>query len=356
MTVETDAQTHINVVDSNGNIHYVECMKCAFKLVKNYAEINITANCDWYGPNYVITINLKNYVNTTTVNPPTAMLIDGGCTKNRIVYNQDAAEALLAHDGISPYLAAIQNVTIPTNATVMTLSQAAIKYAYTATPEPTSSPSPSPTPIPTGSLISNPTPTVKPTASPTPVITSVPTVSPAPSTIQQCEACGMEANANAQVKYKIKDGSGAIHYVECFMCALNLINDHDTLTISTYCDWYGPNYPIIVESSKFGKAVNVTPSTAIFLNGGSCVINRVAYNQTAADELLANGYSKHTLPEQHYDLPTDTKVATVANSAIMPNENNVIEPSASGLMLIGVIAGVAIIAVSIAAYKKFKLT
>jgi hypothetical protein len=352
MTVASDAQAHLKVVDENGTRHNVECLKCALKLLKTCSEITITTNCDWNGPNSVITINFKNGVNSTTVNPPTALLIDGGCTKNRVVYDQAAADQLLANNGSSPYLTAIQNTTIPSNATVMTFAQAAAKYGFIATPDPTPTPTPPATVSPTITR-STPQPTAKPTPKPTVSPTNKPTPAPTIITVKDCEACGMEVNADAQARYIIVDGSGQTHYVECFMCALNLLNDYDNLTITTCCDWYGSSYPITVQSQQFGAVVNVTPSTAMFLKGGSCVTNRVAYNQTAADQLLANGFSQYTLSEQCYDLPADTTVALVANYALVSAKNDV-NPTATGPVLIAGTAGAAIIALSIVAYKRLR--
>jgi hypothetical protein len=350
MMVAADSQAHLKVVDSAGTIHYVDCFKCALRLLKNYGELNITATCDWNGPNYVITVNLKNYVNATTVNPLTAMFIDGGCSKNRVLYNQASVDALFANNGTSQYSTAIQNVTILSNATVLTITQAASLYAFTSSPDPTPTPtvSPSFTPI----TLPTPTPTARPISSPTPTSNPTPTATPTIAT-QTCEACGMEVAEDAQAKYIITDGNGTVHYAECFMCALNLINKYDQLTITSYCDWYGPNYTVTVQSSQFGKDVNVTPSTAMFLNGGSCVINRVAYNQTAADVLLANGFSTYTLPEQHYDMPNGTNV-TLVTQAAMTLAKNTSNPTLTVPIIIGVFAGAAIIGLSILSYKKLK--
>jgi hypothetical protein len=350
MMVAPDAQMHLKVVDSTGTTHYVDCLTCALKLLKTHDEINITTNCDWNGPTYSITINLKDNVNLTNVTPPTALFIDGGCTQNRVIYNQAAADALFAQNGTSQYLPKMQNVTIPSNATVMTIDQAAIKYGFISSPDPTPTPSPTPAVLPSSSPTASPT--AKPTAQPS--LSPTPTVNPTRIATQTCEACGMEVAADAQAKYTIIDGNGTMHYAECYMCALNLINNYDTLTISSYCDWYGPNYPVTVESSQYGKVVNVTPSTAMFLNGGSCVINRVAYNQTVADALLTNGFSKYTLPMQHYDLPSGTNVATVAQAAMTLAKNTPNQTPTVPIM-IGVFAGVAIIALSIVSYKKLKL-
>jgi hypothetical protein len=139
------------------------------------------------------------------------------------------------------------------------------------------------------------------------------------------------------------------------MCALNLINKYDNLTITSYCDWYGPNNTVTVESSQYGKVVNVTPSTAMFLNGGSCVINRVAYNQTAADALLTNGFSKYTLPEQHYDLPTTIKVAQVEEAAVaFASTSSASTSQTPFILIVATVAGVAILAVASVAFWKMK--
>lgn len=351
MPVAADCQAHLTVVDSNGTFHYVECFKCALKLLKTYGELNITTNCDWYGPNHSITVNLKDKVNTTIVNSPNALFIDGSCTKNRIVYDQTAADALLASNGTSPYITAIQNVTIPANATVMTIVQAAT-FAFTSSPTPTPSPNPSFTPSPT--VIPTPTSTSTSSPSATPVQIPKPTPTSSPLVTQKCEVCGMEVTAEAQTKYVITHGNGALHYAECFMCALNLVNKYDKLDIITYCDWYGLNYPITIQSSQYGKEVTVNPPTALFMNGGSCVINRAAYNQTAADLLLANGYSQHTLLEQRYALPSDTKVSSVVQAALMFNQNKPAQSSQTipFPLIIGVIAGGVIIVSSVVAYHK----
>jgi hypothetical protein len=138
------------------------------------------------------------------------------------------------------------------------------------------------------------------------------------------------------------------------MCALNLVNDYDQLTITSYCDWYGPNYTIAVQSSNFGQLVNVSPSTAMFLNGGSCVINRVAYNQTAANQLMANGFSTYTLQEQHHDLPANTNIESLTNAALSLAKNNTNQSPTIPIAIVA-FAGVVIIAMSFVIYRRMKL-
>jgi hypothetical protein len=141
------------------------------------------------------------------------------------------------------------------------------------------------------------------------------------------------------------------------MCALQLINDYETLHIATYCDWYGPNYPITVDSSNYGAQVTVNPTTAIYLRGGSCVTARVAYNQTAADNLLANGFSQFTSPEQLYALPSTTQVKLVndAISTWYAQADKTAAPT-SLMLILALVVGVIIIASSIIAFKKLKST
>lgn len=334
MTTDSVSQSHLMVVDSNGTSHYVECLKCAFKLLPKLGALNITTTCDWYGPNYPITISLNKEGNMVAVNPTSASFIDGNCMKNRVCYNQTALDDLFANNGTSPYLAAIQNVTIASNATIMTVVQAANKYAIS--PSTSASPMESMGPMPTNSM--------NPDASPT------------LATTKSCEACGMDVTPADQVKYQIVDGTGTVHYAECFMCALRILNDYNDVNITTYCDWNGPNRTITVQSTNYGSQVTVTPSTAMFLNGGSCVINRVAYDQTAANDLLANGFSsQYTLPEQCYPMPTGTNVTSVKDAAL----SFAAKPSTpvgipTALILIAAVAAIVIVVGAVVAYKKLK--
>ena len=173
----------------------------------------------------------------------------------------------------------------------------------------------------------------------------------------QCEVCGMDVTAESQARYMVTDGNGNVHYVECFMCAMQLINDYETLHIATYCDWYGPNYPITIDTSNFGQTVSVSPSTAIYLRGGSCVTARAAYNQTAADNLLTNGFSQNTSPEQQYALPSTTQVKLV-NDAISTWYAKADTTAAPTSLMLGLalVVGVVIIVGSVFAFKKLKST
>lgn len=55
----------------------------------------------------------------------------------------------------------------------------------------------------------------------------------------------------------------------------------------------------------------------MWLNGGGCTGNRVAYNQTAANALLAKGYSQYAMIMQQQALPANTKVTKIAESGLM---------------------------------------
>ena len=307
------------------------------------------------GPSYPITIISRNNGTDVTVNPSTALIIAAGsCTKNRIVYDSSAADVLLAppNNGTSKYLSQLSNDTVAANATRLTITQAALINGIGL-------PTPSPSPSPTASPSAAPTATLNPTPSPSPSTSALhtPTLSPKPTAtigaIFECEACGMDVTSESQVRYRVTDGNGESHYVECFMCAMQLINDYESLHIETYCDWYGPNYPITVDTSNYGATITVSPSTAIYLRGGSCVTARAAYNQTAADNLLANGFSQYTSPEQLYALPSNTEVkqVTEAVKTWYSQPKTTAAPASLILVLVAGI-GVTVIAVSILAYKK----
>jgi hypothetical protein len=310
MTVDATGQQRFVIIDQNGDNHIACCPICALKLLKTYPSLALTSFCDYHGPDYPILITATNHGKDVTVNPESAFIIVGGsCSKNRIVYDPEAADALLAspNNGTSIWLSPLSNDQVAKNATRLSIAQAVVKYSG---------------------------------------LTFDSTV---------CEACGMTVSADSQARYRITDGQGNLHYVECFMCALELINQYDTLHIETTCDWYGPGYPIIVDSKGYGQTVNVNPSNAIFLRGGSCVTARVAYNQTAADNLLTNGFSQYASSEQHYSLPSTTEVKSVKNAIqtwyIQADTN---QGPVSITLIFALVIGLVMIGGSVVAYKKLK--
>jgi len=384
MTMDVSMQGRYKILDVTGTNHLACCPVCALKLLQTHGNLNITTFCDYYGTSYPITINSRNNGTDTTVYPPTALVIlGGGCTKNRLVYNSTAADLLLAppNNGTSRWLPAMSNDTVAANSTRMGVAQAAAQYGGGVVPSPSLSPTPSATASPTPPATVSPTrspettetpqasfqpssapstnePSSSPEQSASPSVTETPFVTVTPSATgvtQQCEICGMDVTPESQARYRVTDGNGNVHYVECFMCALQGIKLYQTVNIQTYCDWYGPNYPITINSTNYGQNVIVTPSTAMFLRGGSCVTARAAYNQTAADNLLANGYSQFTSPEQQYALPSTTQVKTV-NDAIYAWY---VQPKATTtptnlILALAVVAGVVVVVMSVVAYKKIK--
>jgi len=167
----------------------------------------------------------------------------------------------------------------------------------------------------------------------------------------------MEVGADAQEHFVVYDGNGTRHWVECIGCALKLLKTYDTVRIETYCDWYGPEYPVVADISQHGAVAIVNPSNTLILLGGGCTANRVAYNQTAADELLANGYSEFTMMMMQQALPTNTNVTTIPARALTfaaTTPGEVTEPQSYLLPVLIAIVGIFVIAGAIVAYKKLK--
>ncbi len=389
MDVDVTGQARFKIFDASGTLHIACCPACALKMLKTYGALNYTSFCDYYGPNYPITIVAKANGSDVTVTPSSALVVIGGsCTKNRLVYNATAADALLAppNNGTSKWLSPLTNATVAANATRLGVVQAALQFGGGLSPTPTPAPTPIPTPEPTYSPSSTqaPTPTPSsmptvtpmpsdsvtdsptsspiPTPSPSPTPSAVPTISPEPTaplgqdtvSDQVCEACDMAVTADDRYHFKVTDGNGQVHYVECFMCALNLVKRYDTLSIQTFCDWYGPDHPITIESTGFGAQVTVTPSTALYLYTGSCENNRVAYDETAAN-YLTTSYSMYTSAFQQHEWQFTPTVTTVKEGVNMYNEMSPQEGAAS-IMVPVLIAVICIIAVAIVivAYKKLK--
>ena len=172
---------------------------------------------------------------------------------------------------------------------------------------------------------------------------------------QTCETCPMQVGADAQQHFAVYDGDGTRHWVECIGCALKLLKTYDTIRIETYCDWYGPDYPVVAEISQQGAVTTVNPSTAVILVGGGCTANRVAYNQTAADELLANGYSEYTMMMMQQALPANTNVTTIQKRALtFAATSEEAAPQSYLLPAVIAVVGIVVIAGAIVAYKKVK--
>ncbi len=174
---------------------------------------------------------------------------------------------------------------------------------------------------------------------------------------QTCETCPMEVGAEAQEHFKVYDGNGTRHWVECIGCALKLLKTYDAVRIETYCDWYGPDYPIVADISQNGAVATVNPSTALILLGGGCTANRVAWNQTATDALLASGYSEYTMKMMQQALPFNTNVTTIPARALTFAASTTSDdaglPSYTIPVLIAVV-GIVVIVGAVLGYKKLK--
>jgi hypothetical protein len=173
---------------------------------------------------------------------------------------------------------------------------------------------------------------------------------------QNCETCTMTVGADALDHLKVYDENGTRHYVECIGCALKLLKTCTSLHIETYCDWYGPNYPIVISIAEHGEVTAVSPTTATTLVGGGCTGNRVAYNQTAVDALIANGFSQYTMMMMKQNLPANTNVTSISTRALAFAQNSSPPtPTTSPLLIAGLaVAVVAVIVGSFLAYKKLK--
>ena len=234
MSVDATGQARYQIFDSAGHQYYACCPVCAFKLIKTYGELNITSFCDYNGPTFPITIIAKNHGSNLTVNPPTATVILGGsCSKNRLVYNSQAADALLSttNNGTSKWLSPMSNATVASNAARQSIAQAILQNGGGE---------------------------------------SVP-----------CEACGMTVDTVGQDRCRIFDSSGTLHVACCPVCALKLLKTYGALNYTAICDYNGPSQTINIVAKNYGADVTVTPSTALVIVGGSCTKNRLVADSAA---------------------------------------------------------------------------
>jgi len=180
--------------------------------------------------------------------------------------------------------------------------------------------------------------------------------------IARCEACGMEIVADMREHITIKDGSGNSHYACCQGCMLRLLDPkkgYEELNIDTYCDYYGSSYKIRINAKAYGNVTTVTPNTAVILLGTkivqSCANNRIAYNQTAAQALLSNGFTSNTMRFQQNPLPSGTPVIAIpAVAAAMALKGISYVPPSPVVPILLAVIGVSIMAGSFVAYKRLR--
>jgi archaellum component FlaF (FlaF/FlaG flagellin family) len=118
------------------------------------------------------------------------------------------------------------------------------------------------------------------------------------------------------------------------------------LNITSYCDYYGPSYPIKISIKAYGSEVQVIPSTTLIINGGGCAKNRIVYNSSAADALLAlpnNGTSKYLSPLSNSTVLANATRMSASQAALQFGGGIIPEFSSAALLL--VFAGVAVFAV-----------
>ena len=105
----------------------------------------------------------------------------------------------------------------------------------------------------------------------------------------------MTVDVTGQARFKIFDASGTLHIACCPICALRLQKTYNNLNITSFCDYYGTSFPITISTRNNGTEVTVNPPDALIIAAGGCTKNRIVYNSTAADALLAppnNGTSR----------------------------------------------------------------
>ena len=150
----------------------------------------------------------------------------------------------------------------------------------------------------------------------------------------------------------ITDSQSNRIYACCQACMLRILDPvkgYDQIHIETFCDWYGPEFKIIIDARNHGNSTVVNPYTALLLLGAmvvpGCSNTRIAYNQTAAEMLLMDGYSKYTMIHQRNELPEGTPIKTIPSAAttlsttvgityIAPKPWLVIAPTVIGIIIL----------------------
>ena len=116
----------------------------------------------------------------------------------------------------------------------------------------------------------------------------------------QCDKCSMTMDVIGQARFNITDASGGQYVACCPGCALMLQRTLGDLNITSFCDYYGPNYPIKIIARNNGTDVTVSPPVPCLYCWRKLHKNRLVYDSSAADALLAppnNGTSQWLSPK-----------------------------------------------------------
>jgi hypothetical protein len=175
----------------------------------------------------------------------------------------------------------------------------------------------------------------------------------------RCEACGMMITPEIDANYIITDtNTNQRIWVCCAGCMLRLASAHPDMHIEALDSWYATSAPTIVINITGGQVSSVVPSSTRLLLGSkisnSCVSNRIAINETSTQLLLLNGYNPdNPLSPFKTVVPNGTPALNIS-AALVPLKAKGIQyvpPSAAFLTGIA-IAGVAVLAVGVLAWKK----
>ena len=83
-----------------------------------------------------------------------------------------------------------------------------------------------------------------------------------------CDKCSMDIDAIGQARFNITDTSGGQYVACCPGCALMLQRTLGDLNITSFCDYYGPSYPINIIAKNNGTDVTVNPPSALIIIAG----------------------------------------------------------------------------------------
>ncbi len=119
----------------------------------------------------------------------------------------------------------------------------------------------------------------------------------------------MDVTADSQARYRVTDENGKVHYVECFMCAMQLVNDYENFILKPTATGMDETMQSLSTHRIMGQK-SLLIYQQLFFSGRKLCNARVAYNQTAADD-LANGFSQYISPERQYKLRATTEVKQI---------------------------------------------
>ena len=155
------------------------------------------------------------------------------------------------------------------------------------------------------------------------------------SSVALCMACGMKITKSDPSTLVVSSSGQPDQYACCPVCALQVALYYKNAVVTGACISSGQKITFTVKDSVLAS---ISPSTAVMLSGGSCVKNKLCYDEANAVVLKTRLDWAASVPVKTSAQVFDTAVTKFATVTITPKPSLVSAPSyallGSGLLIV----------------------